>query len=486
LCDKSNCNHLSGPSDCAGCHRGGTTRVKSLCDYLGSPSDCAGGYLWGAQASVSLSDVLLGTSLGGRRSELSGRSILLRTDDPLAAALAMLELDGIARRLVICPPDVPAQHLPALMAKADVDAIVSDRDLRHVGPAGVTPCFRARCALSRCDAFAFDACATEWVLLTSGTTGAPKMLVHNLAALTGAIKWGQFEASDVVWGTFYDIRRYGGLQIFLRAIIGRRPLVLPHAGESPTDHLLRLGARGVTHLSGTPTHWRRALMNTALRAIAPRYIRLSGEVADQAILNALRSFFPKAIVGHAYASTEAGVGFEVNDGLEGFPSDLIGRKGDVEMKVQDGSLRIRSNRTASRWLGEEESPLVDPEGFVDSADMVEQRGNRCYFLGRRSGVINVGGLKVYPEEVEALINRHPSVLMSCVRSRRNPITGALVVADVVLRQHESCTNGKGKKLELEILKICRETLPRHKVPAALRFVADLAVAQTGKMGRSNA
>jgi acyl-coenzyme A synthetase/AMP-(fatty) acid ligase len=461
-------------------------RIKCLSDYLGGPSDCAGCYLWSAQGSVSLSDALAGTSLGGRRSGLSRRSVLLRTTDPLAAALAMLELDGIARRLVICPPDMPSQHLPSIIAKAEVDAIVSDRDLQDVGSSGKTLCVRTSAALSPWDPIEIDRCATEWVLLTSGTTGVPKMLAHNLAALTGAIKTGQLDASDVVWGTFYDIRRYGGLQIFLRALVGRRPLVLPDAGESPTDHLLRLGAHGVTHLTGTPSHWRRALMNPAVHAIAPRYIRLSGEIADQAILNALRLFFPEAIIGHAYASTEAGVSFEVNDGLEGFPSDFIGRGGEVEMKVEDGSLRIRSTRTASSYLGEEESSLVDPEGFVDTGDMVEQRGDRCYFLGRRSGVINVGGLKVHPEEVEALINRHPSVLMSCVQSRRNPITGALVVADVVLKKHENSTNGKDRKLEQEILKICREALPRHKVPAALRFVAALAIAETGKMGRSHA
>jgi acyl-coenzyme A synthetase/AMP-(fatty) acid ligase len=387
---------------------------------------------------------------------------------------------------VICPPDMPSQHLPSIIAKAGVDAIVSDRDLQDVGSSGKALCVRASSALNPRDPIEIDRCATEWVLLTSGTTGVPKMLTHNLATLTGAIKTGQLDASDVVWGTFYDIRRYGGLQIFLRALVGRRPLVLPDAGESPTDHLLRLGAHGVTHLTGTPSHWRRALMNPAVHAIAPRYIRLSGEIADQAILNALRSFFPEAIVSHAYASTEAGVSFEVNDGLEGFPSDFISRRGEVEMKVEDGSLRIRSTRTASSYLGEEESSLVDPEGFVDTGDMVEQRGDRCYFLGRRSGVINVGGLKVHPEEVEVLINRHPSVLMSCVRSRRNPITGALVVADVVLKKHENPTNGKDRKLEQEILKICREALPRHKVPAALRFVAALAIAETGKMGRSRA
>ena len=129
---------------------------------------------------------------------------------------------------------------------------------------------------------------TEWVLLTSGTTGVPKMVVHSLAGLTAPI--GESKADDpVVWGTFYDIRRYGGLQIFLRAVLGGASLVLSSAGEPIGDHLDRLGRHGVTHLSGTPSHWRRALMSPAIRKISPRYVRLSGEIADQAILDSLRA-----------------------------------------------------------------------------------------------------------------------------------------------------------------------------------------------------
>ena len=65
-------------------------------------------------------------------------------------------------------------------------------------------------------------------------------------------------------------------------------------------------------------------MSPLARAITPRYVRPSGEIVDQAILNTLRSFYPQAAIGHAFASTEAGVGFEVNDGLEGFPASLVG------------------------------------------------------------------------------------------------------------------------------------------------------------------
>src|SRR5204862_7369670 len=190
----------------------------------------------------------------------------------------------------------------------------------------------------------------------------------------------KLQGADVVWGTFYDIRRYGRLQIFLRAVLGRGSFVLSGAGMPIGEYLVRLGAHGATHVSGTPSHWRRALMSPEAGAIAPRYVRLSGEIADQGILNALRSFYPRARVCHAFASTEAGVGFEVDDGLEGFPASMLALRGDVDMKVEDGSLRLRSARTALRYLGEENSALTDDEGFVDTGDIVELRGDRYYFL----------------------------------------------------------------------------------------------------------
>ena len=90
------------------------------------------------------------------------------------------------------------------------------------------------------------------------------------------------------------------------------------------------------------------------------------------------------------------------------------------MKVVDGSLRIRSTRTAHAYIGRNAAALTDGDGFVDTGDMVELRGDRYYFVGRRGGIINIGGLKVHPEEIEAVINRHPDVRMSRAKSRAQP------------------------------------------------------------------
>jgi acyl-coenzyme A synthetase/AMP-(fatty) acid ligase len=156
------------------------------------------------------------------------------------------------------------------------------------------------------------------------------------------------------------------------------------------------------------------------------------------------------------------------------------------LKVVDTTLRVRSGRTAERYLGENPPPLKDPEGFVDTGDVLELRDGRYYFRGRYDGVINVGGLKVHPEEVEAVLNRHPRVRLSLVKTKKNPITGALVVADVLLKGPTPAEGDQARGLQQTLKQFCRESLPPHKVPAAISFVPALAISETGKLVRRNA
>ena len=296
----------------------------------------------------------------------------------------MIELDGVARRIVICPPDMTQDHLRAIVATAEIDAVVSDSGTHDPEALGVPLHFRCSSAIEPQGdnhEVSLGGGQTEWVLLTAGTTGVPKLVAHTVTSLSAPIKPG---TGSPVWGTFYDIRRYGGMQIFFRAFIGGGSLILSSAGESVTDHLTRLAAHGVTHLSGTPSHWWRALMDPAAQLIAPRYVRLSGEIAGQAVLDNLREVYPQAGLAHAFASTEAGVGFEVDDGMEGFPAHFVDADtGDVDIKIEDGTLRLRSARVASRYIGDGAPILLDNDGFVDTSDMVELRGTATTSLAER-------------------------------------------------------------------------------------------------------
>jgi acyl-coenzyme A synthetase/AMP-(fatty) acid ligase len=457
---------------------GGETALR---DYVAAPP--AQGWLWDRGRSVCLTDLHRGTALGAGLPSLAGRSVLVAAENQLNAAIALIELDGVARRVVILPPGVEFGHLAEIVAAAQVDAAAIDNGSPSLTTLGLPIQVSCEPSIIPATEDTANGASTEWVLVTSGTTGVPKMVVHDLASLTAPLQAPSPADGATVWGTFYDIRRYGGLQIYLRALLGGASLVLSNPEESVADHLARLAQHGVTHLSGTPSHWRRALMNPAIEKIAPRYVRLSGEIADQAILDGLRATFPQAVIGHAYASTEAGVAFDVNDDLAGFRADYFAAtRDDVEMKIVDGSLRIRSPRTASAYLGTAQ-PLADADGFVDTGDIVEQHDGRCLFAGRKGGIINIGGMKVHPEEVEAVINRHPRVRMSLVRGRQSPITGSVVVADVVLSSGQDLESARQIEVKNDILKFCSNALPRHKVPASISFVPKLDVAATGKLVR---
>ena len=248
-----------------------------------------------------------GSSLAGQAEALRGRSVLIATRRQLPTVLAAIALDGLARRILLCPPDLDPAHLPSVLRDAEVDAILADPAGECAFASLGVPVLACGDTLLQETMESRRDSETGWVLFTSGTTGRPKMVLHSLRSLVGPLDDGLAVSSDAVWSTFYDVRRYGGLQILLRALVGGGSMVLSDPDEPIAAFLARAGACGVTHISGTPSHWRRVLMSPATRRMAPGYVRLSGEIADQAVLDSLRAAYPEAKVAHAFASTEAGV-----------------------------------------------------------------------------------------------------------------------------------------------------------------------------------
>jgi acyl-coenzyme A synthetase/AMP-(fatty) acid ligase len=436
---------------------------------------------FGQEKLLTLANATLPPAERGR---LEGKAVLLALPRQLSLVAALVALDGIAGRLILWPNDEPITDLAATMAYCGADAVVTswppceDGSTEPAEPAPVVP------------TIPLAGLETAWVLFTSGSTGTPKMVVHTLRSLGGhLIGRPSPGGKSPVWSTFYNVCRYGGLQIVLRTLLCGGSLLLARQDETPASFLTRAAAAGASHFLGTPSHWRRVLLSPEHRLISPAYVRLSGEVANQAILDQLRCAYPDAILVHAFASTEAGLGFEVPDGQAGFPAAyLTEAQAGVDIRVAGGTLQLRSARRASQVLGFAVKPLADDQGFVDTGDEVVLQGGRYMFAGRRDGVINVGGRKVHPEEVESVINQHPAVQMSRVAARRNPITGAIVTAEIVSRPMQDGAGGSqnGLTLEDDIKSFCRERLPPHKVPAIITQVANLPIAASGKMVRLRA
>jgi acyl-coenzyme A synthetase/AMP-(fatty) acid ligase len=450
-------------------------------------------WLRSPQATIAL-ETLDGASVLGQPLEgLRGSSLVLATQEQLTAALCLIELDGVAARMVLCPPGLTNQELQAIALQAGADHLIVDaarEDLaRGAGALRVIPAAQVPRRSLQQKAPPAQPVATEWVLLTSGSSGAPKLVAHTLDSLAGTRGGLNGAGQGIRWCTFYDIRRYGGLQILLRALLGGGSLLLTDPLESLGDTLARAALARVTHFTGTPSHWRRVLMSGLAQTVTPSYVRLSGEISDQVILDQLRASYPHARIVHAFASTEAGLAFEIDDGRAGFPEALLsGHHGWAELRIDNGSLMVRSDRMAWRYLNDSQ-PLRREDGFVDTQDVIELRDGRCHFVGRRGGIINVGGLKCHPEEIESVINRHPRVQGSLVRARRSPLLGTIVAADVMLNVSagaEATAAADAADIRREILELCRGHLSAHKVPATIRIVASLNLSAAGKMQRTNA
>lgn len=324
-------------------------------------------------------------------------------------------------------------------------------------------------------------CVTRWVLATSGTTGTPKLIEHTTDGLTKTCKADVRRGKDYVWGLVYDPFRFAGLQVVLQALAGGSQLVLCNRINNLTAQVDFLCQNSVNALSATPTYWRKLLMSGALKGHAFKQITLGGEPADQSILNALKSAFPLARVAHIYASTEAGVGFSVTDGLVGFPKKFLDENvaGNKLRIGTSGTLLIKPEKHLASSYVDNNCSLVTDEGYIDTGDLVEIKGDRVIFLGRDSGSINVGGNKVIPEEVEAVIRGVDGVAEVVVKPKKSGIMGQLIVADI---QPLTLDIDEGA-LRKKIITHCRECLEKHKVPALIRFVGKIEYNSTGKINR---
>lgn len=398
--------------------------------------------------------------------------------DPAALITALAALDGQVAALLLISPAQPPEVVAALAMAAGVGRIVTDRaDLAGLpGVCGLASVLALRGVLA-------VPVATRWLMTTSGTTGVPKIMPHHLAGLSRTVSRLE-PATQAVWGLVYDPTRFAGMQVVLQSLIGGGQLLAPDRYTPLADQVGWLADRGISHLSATPTLWRRLLMVPGLARMPLRQITLGGEIVPQDVLDALGQVFPAAQRTHIYALTEAGVGFAVRDGQAGFPSAYLTPEtapSGMRFKLVEGVLWLRPPAA----LPPRQDVPMDAEGYLSTGDLVAIEGDRARFLGRESGVINVGGVKVYPEVVERVIAGVPGVRLVRISAKTSPITGALVMAEVMADLAKGDIPAQ-VALKAAIQTTCRAALEREAVPAVVRFVDDLEINAAGKLTRRSA
>lgn len=423
-----------------------------------------------------------------KHSELRGSPVAVCFSRGYETALALVALDGFAEQiLIVSPASTPAQARQ-FIDEIDISVILGNREdlqsdgLRQVNigdsfdlNGGSTHEEKAESADEQ-----RAICDTEWILATSGTTGTPKLVAHDLSSLLRTVKTDAEVGNTLRWGLLYDLCRFAGVQVFLQSLVGGSALIFADHVDSIDEQVNLLLSGNCNALSGTPTMWRRLLMSDRFENLPLRIATLGGEIADGQILKALQRAFPEAKISHIYASTEAGVGFSVSDGQPGFPASYLEDPPEgVEVKVSDdGLLHLRPPRTEKQRYVEEENDLTDNKGWINTGDIVERGGDRFLFRGRESGVINVGGNKVHPEKVENVIREVEGVQQVIVRAKKSAITGNLVEALV-----KPVENVDEKDLKSAVLEKCNATLNSYEVPAVCKIVPSLEMNAAGKLVR---
>ena len=147
-----------------------------LRDFIGSA--VAGCVISDARHAVNLAELGTGSCMGRQIAQLSGRSVLIAMTNQLQTAIAMIELDGVARRMLLCPPDLNPEHIPALIDDAEIDAIVCDNPAPWKS-SSVPLVVTATLPIKPAAPVKADR-VTEWLMLTSGTTGSPKIVITPL------------------------------------------------------------------------------------------------------------------------------------------------------------------------------------------------------------------------------------------------------------------------------------------------------------------
>lgn len=308
------------------------------------------------------------------------------------------------------------------------------------------------------------------VLFSSGTAGTPKAMVHDLDTLVAPL--GQRRDRALVFVILLLFDHIGGLNTLFNCLASGSLALLP-ASTDP-DAVAALAARHrASVLPASPTFLNLLLLSGAhLRhdLSSLRIATYGTEPMPAALLDRLRGTFPRVRFLQTFGTSETGIARTTSP--EAASTLLRFDDPGTEWKIVNGELWLRS---ATRILGYLNHTMnaFTADGWFRTGDLAEDAGDgRIRILGRRSEVINVGGRKVLPAEVESFLLRLPYVAACNVYAVPNPVTGQAVGADILPAPG---TPPDATALKLRIRADARDRIDPFKIPARVR-IADAAAA----------
>lgn len=299
------------------------------------------------------------------------------------------------------------------------------------------------------------------VLFSSGSTGKSKAIVQDLDKLIDKFRVPRKALRMLI---FLQLDHIGGVNSLLYTLANngtiivsddRKPESVCRAIESFKAELLPTSPTFLNLLMLSRTYDEYDLSSLKL-------ITYGTEPMQKSTLEKVSSILPDAVLQQTYGLSEVGIMRSKSKSSESLWMKIGGD--EFTTKIVNGTLWIKSD---SAMLGYLNAPNpFDQDGFLDTGDLVEQDGEWIKILGRQSEIINVGGYKVYPAEVESALLEMDNVEDVVVFGESHPITGKIVAAKFKLRSPETL-----RELKMRVLKFCKDKLQSYKVPGKI-FISD--------------
>ena len=301
------------------------------------------------------------------------------------------------------------------------------------------------------------------VLFSSGTTGKPKLMVHNFSNLIENFKTPR-KQRKLRFLLFLMFDHIGGLNTLLGCLNNGSCMVIPN--DRNPEKILRLIEKEKIHVLPTSPTFLNLIFqlenfgNYNLSSL--KLITYGTEKMPQVLLNKINTLIPTVKLLQTFGTSETGILKTQSKSSSSLYFKIV--DDDVDYKIKNNELFIKSKVSVKGYKGLD-SNKFNKEGWFTTGDLVEV-DNEGYIkiIGRINDVINVGGLKVLPIEVEDVLNQIDEVIDSTVFARENAITGQIVCAKITIKK------GADKQKIKKMIRIqCTKKLDKYKVPAKIIF-----------------
>jgi acyl-coenzyme A synthetase/AMP-(fatty) acid ligase len=324
------------------------------------------------------------------------------------------------------------------------------------------------------------------LLYTSGTTAAPKGVVHAYRTMLGNSRMGAREkrltAADRILCAAPLSHLYGLYSLHCALAVGATTVLLP--AFKPDELCSVVERQKPTALWTAPAHvaaCRAAGLFDGRDWSSLRLAIVSGSMAPPELVEYFAQKLPGCQVTQLWGMTELQAGLYTRPGDPlAWSANSAGRPSPgTEIRIVENELQVRGPLCFSGYLNNEEATRAafTPDGWFRSGDLAEPREGGCYAIsGRSKDVINRGGVKFNPADVERLLDSHPKILQSAIVPMPDPVLGEKACAFVVLKDRNSSL-----KLEEVIDYLLEKRIAKNKLPERLVVVGEMPLTPTRKI-----